>query len=133
MPARSCDRRDPLDAYQNSLVEALFEFHVALGGSAILIAATLTVAPRQLVNAFAKSAACPAPKLCEPHFPQLSMAWDTENISSMRDEGHTAIFRSSGSQMAVRLRLCSNRPRETAARPSGFEIRSRMRCTLIAV
>ena len=69
MPARSCDRRDPLDAYQNSLVEALFEFHVALGGSAILIAATLTVAPRQLVNAFAKSAACPAPKLCEPHFP----------------------------------------------------------------
>ena len=64
------DEIHSLDAYQNSLVESLLEFHAALGGSAILISATLTLAARQrLANAFAKGATWPAPKLTEPHFP----------------------------------------------------------------
>jgi CRISPR-associated endonuclease/helicase Cas3 len=64
------DEIHSLDAYQNALVEALLEFHAALGGSAILISATLTLAARQkLAKAFARGAGWPAPKLVEPHFP----------------------------------------------------------------
>lgn len=51
------DEIHSLDAYQNALTEALLMFQAALGGSAILISATLTNAARQrLAAAFAKGA-----------------------------------------------------------------------------
>lgn len=51
------DEIHSLDAYQNALTETLLTFHAALGGSAILISATLTKAARQrLAAAFSKGA-----------------------------------------------------------------------------
>lgn len=51
------DEVHSLDAYQNVLTEALLTFHAALGGSAILLSATLTKAVRQrLAAAFSKGA-----------------------------------------------------------------------------
>ena len=64
------DEIHSLDAYQNSLVEALLTFHAALGGSAILMSATLTLASRQrLVAAFAIGAGWPKRGLTERNFP----------------------------------------------------------------
>lgn len=64
------DEIHSLDAYQNSLVETLLQFHGALGGSAILISATLTMNARQrLAKAFAVGAGWKRPKLTAMAFP----------------------------------------------------------------
>lgn len=64
------DEIHSFDAYQNSLVEKLLEFHAAFGGSAILISATLTqAARRKLAQAFARGANGDDPKLEADAFP----------------------------------------------------------------
>jgi CRISPR-associated endonuclease/helicase Cas3 len=64
------DEIHAMDAYQNALVEALLRFQAALGGSAILISATLTLAARQrLAAAFAAGAQWRKPVLAERSFP----------------------------------------------------------------
>lgn len=64
------DEIHAMDAYQNALVEALLAFHAALGGSAVLISATLTLAARQrLVATFAKGAGWPQRVLAGRSFP----------------------------------------------------------------
>lgn len=70
------DEIHSLDAYQNSLVETLLEFHASLGGSAILISATLTLdARKRLARAFANGAGWAAPKVTEPHFPLATVIY----------------------------------------------------------
>ena len=69
------DEIHSLDAYQNSLVEALLTFHAALGGSAILISATLTLGARQrLASAFAAGAGWKKCQLTERSFPLATIA-----------------------------------------------------------
>lgn len=68
------DEVHSLDAYQGALVETLLRFHAALGGSAILVSATLTRQARQkLVAAFAQGAGWRKPALDEPSFPSASI------------------------------------------------------------
>lgn len=69
------DEIHSLDAYQNALTETLLMFHAALGGSAILISATLTKAARQrLAAAFSKGAGWKhRQKLDADHFPCASV------------------------------------------------------------
>ncbi|MEQ1671849.1 MAG: CRISPR-associated helicase Cas3', partial [Hyphomicrobium sp.] len=82
------DEIHALDAYQNSLVETLLEFHAALGGSAVLMSATLTLAGRQrLAGAFAKGAGWPAPKLAEQHFPLATVVDHTGHRERRLDAG----------------------------------------------
>ncbi len=68
------DEVHSLDAYQGALVETLLRFHAVLGGSAILISATLTRPARQkLVAAFAQGAGWRKPPLDDPSFPCASV------------------------------------------------------------
>ncbi|MFP5222633.1 MAG: CRISPR-associated helicase Cas3' [Acidobacteriota bacterium] len=58
------------DAYTTKLLEALLRFQGALGGSAILLSATLPGRiKRKLTDAFASGAGAPAPQLCSQEYP----------------------------------------------------------------
>ena len=68
------DEIHSLDSYQGALVEALLAFHAALGGSAVLVSATLTTARKQrLASAFAEAAGWGRPVLRENGFPLASI------------------------------------------------------------
>jgi CRISPR-associated endonuclease/helicase Cas3 len=80
------DEIHSMDAYQNALVEALLGFHAALGGSAILISATLTLAARQrLVAAFSAGAGWPRRGLADQNFP-LATIVDALGVREQRLE-----------------------------------------------
>ena len=62
------------DPYVSRLINTLLRFHAALGGSAILLTATLTLRLRaELVASFAKGARWAAPKLDSSHFPLVTV------------------------------------------------------------
>jgi CRISPR-associated endonuclease/helicase Cas3 len=68
------DEVHSLDAYQDALVESLLTFHAALGGSAVLLSATLTTTKRQrLMQAFASGANWAKPTARDPRFPLASV------------------------------------------------------------
>ncbi len=68
------DEIHSFDPYQNSLVERLLEFHAALGGSAILISATLAHATRQkLAKAFSQGTGWEIPLLTASSFPLATL------------------------------------------------------------
>jgi len=64
------DEAHAYDAYTSTVLKALLEFHAALGGSAVLLSATLPLLlRRELVAAFCKGAGYALPELREAHFP----------------------------------------------------------------
>lgn len=72
------DEAHAFDAYMRQEMVALLEFHAALGGSAILLSATLPQVIRQeLVEAFAKGLRVPAPPLTSTAYPLATLAGDS--------------------------------------------------------
>lgn len=68
------DEAHSYDPYMTKLLETLLEFQGALGGSAIIMSATLTKAVRaKLTAAFAKGAGWGAPKLTKAEFPLATL------------------------------------------------------------
>ncbi|ABB37666.1 metal dependent phosphohydrolase [Oleidesulfovibrio alaskensis G20] len=79
------------DEYTGSLLQALLRFHAALGGSAILLSATLTRRIRQnLAAAFCEGAGYPAPTLNVDDFPLAT----TADSHGMRETAFPATRRS---------------------------------------
>jgi len=67
------DEAHSYDPYVNKEMERLIEFHAALGGSAIILSATLSSEGRQaLVNAFSKGVSSPALKIESSAYPLLT-------------------------------------------------------------
>jgi CRISPR-associated endonuclease/helicase Cas3 len=65
------------DAYMQGVLEILLEFHARVGGSVILLSATLPLrTKRALLNAFARGRKLPAPPPKAQHFP-LVTSWHT--------------------------------------------------------
>ncbi|MDZ4791848.1 MAG: CRISPR-associated helicase Cas3' [Hyphomicrobiales bacterium] len=61
------------DPYVNRELERLIEFHTALGGSTIILSATLAMTERRrLAAAFAKGAGASAPHISSPDYPLLT-------------------------------------------------------------
>lgn len=74
------------DMYLTELLCSLLCIHAALGGSAILLSATLTHAlRRRLMEAFADGAGYAAPEPCEEHFP-LATSLDAAGMREVRLE-----------------------------------------------
>ena len=77
------------DAYMNRLLQVLLEFHAALGGSAILLSATLPLAMRQkLVKAFQKGAGYQQYQLKKQaytDYPLLTQISDAEPVEKVLD------------------------------------------------
>ena len=69
------DEAHAFDAYMNRELRALLRFHAALGGSAILLSATLPQAVRQgLVDAFREGVQAPRTALAETAYPLATLA-----------------------------------------------------------
>ncbi len=61
------------DPYVNRELERLIEFHTALGGSTIILSATLAMTERsRLAAAFSKGAGASAPRVSSPDYPLLT-------------------------------------------------------------
>jgi CRISPR-associated endonuclease/helicase Cas3 len=68
------DEAHAYDAYMGRELERLLEFQGALGGSAIVLSATLPRTVREgLASAFAKGLGCPAPALAADAYPLVSV------------------------------------------------------------
>lgn len=71
------DEAHSYDDYTSTLLEALLEFHAAMGGSAILLSATLPRSRKlEFATSFARGAGLPPPKqaaLDDPAYPLLTM------------------------------------------------------------
>lgn len=69
------DEAHAYDAYMTRELETLLAFHAGLGGSAIILSATLSQASRaQLVRAFQRGAGYPEADLCAVHYPLITLA-----------------------------------------------------------
>jgi len=68
------DEAHAYDAYMSREIETLIEFHVALGGSAIVLSATLAQAQRRgLASAYAKGLGVPAPATVTAAYPLVTI------------------------------------------------------------
>ena len=67
------DEAHAYDAYMSKEIETLLEFHAALGGSAIVLSATLPAATRQaLTTAFARGLGVSAPVMVDDAYPLMT-------------------------------------------------------------
>jgi len=82
------------DPYVNRELERLIEFHTALGGSTIVLSATLAMtARRRLAAAFAKGAGANAPGISSPDYPLLT-AISTNHVHERAVESREELRRS---------------------------------------
>lgn len=77
------DEAHSYDAYMSRELETLLEFHAALGGSAIILSATLAGSQRQkLVSSFARGLGRPAPHVERDDYPLLTVVSGQEPIET---------------------------------------------------